>query len=91
MGIFGISRGRVKELRRKETLEALKRGKEERELRRKTEKAKAESAYYKVKAESKKRKKEASFQWTALPRARVKVGKKKQGRRLSSKSRIRLI
>lgn len=91
MGIFGISRGRVKELRRQETLETLKRKKKEKELKEKTEKAKAEASYYKAQAERKKAKASASKRWPALPTPRVKIRKKRQGKPLSRKKRIGLI
>lgn len=91
MGIFGISRENVGDIKKKRIKTALKRKRGERELKEKTEKAKAETAYYKVRAERKEAKERAAHRLPALPTFRVKVKKKKQGRKLSSKSRIRLI
>lgn len=98
MAIFGIKRENVQELRRKRTLETLKQRKKEAEQKRKlaAEKAKeqrfsAEGAVYEAKARRKKAKREASFQWPILPTKKIKIKKKKQGKKLRSKSRIRLI
>lgn len=98
MAIFGVKREKVKDIRRKRTLETLKERKQEAEakrkreaLGRKAEKAKAEASYYKAKAERKRAKREAGFQWPILPTAKVKIRKKKQGKKLSSKRRIGLI
>ena len=90
-GIFGIRREKVKDIRRKETLETLKRRKKEKQLAQKTEMAKAETSYYKAKAERKRAKKEAGFQFPVISTPSVKVRKKRQGRKLSSKSRIKLV
>jgi len=88
----------VKKLRRKETLETLKRRKREEaeerkmaKLKQKTQLMSTKAGYYEAKARKKKVKREASFQWPVLQTKRVKVRKKKQGRKLSRKGRIRLI
>lgn len=91
MSIFGIKRSKVKELRRKQELETLKSRKSEKELAERTRKAKSEAGYYKAKSEKQKAKKSASFQWPEVSSPRVKVRKKKQGRKLSQKGRIGLI
>ncbi len=86
MGIFGIKREKVKDIRRERARETLKLRKEERELKQKTERVKADTAYYQAKAARKKAKRASSFKWPA-----IRVRKKKQGRKLSRKGRIRLI
>ncbi len=91
MSIFGISREKVGDIKRKRTKESLKRKKGERELKEKTEKAKAEASYYKARAERKEAKERAAHRLPALPTFRVKVKKKRQGKPLSRKKRIGLI
>ncbi len=91
-GIFGVNRDNVKKIRRKQTLETLKRRKEERGLEAKTELEKKRSEYYTAKASRKAAQKKASFHWPVPPIPLITgPKKKKQGKRLSSKSRIRLI
>ncbi len=91
MSIFGISRGKVKEIRRKEAKKTLKRRKTEEKLKQKIESERLKTTYYKAKAERKRAKRESGFQFPILPTKKVKIRKRKQGKKLSRKSRIRLI
>ena len=98
MAIYGVRRTKVKDIRAQETRELLQRRKKDEERRHKVEVAEskrrlveAERDYYQAKAEKKEAKKRASFQWPQVSTPRVKVRKKKQGRKLSSRSRIGLI
>ena len=98
MAIFGIKREEVKDIRRKRTLETLKErqkeAKEKRkleEIERKRRRLAAEGSLYKEKAKKKEAKRGSGFQWPILSAPRVKIKKKRQGRKLSSKKRIGLI
>ena len=98
MAIYGVRRKKVKDIRAQETRELLQRRKKDEERRHKVEVAEskrrlveAERDYYQAKAEKKEAKRKSSFQWSPFAVPRVKVRKKKQGRKLSSRSRIKLI
>ena len=80
----------VRKLRAKQALESLKRRRKEEELERKREMMSTEASFYKAKAERKEAKERAGRRWGALPTFKVKVKKKKQGRKLNSKRRIGL-
>jgi len=113
--IFGVKRSKVRppksdpgklgEWKRKQTLEALKRHKKERQeeqrrqneqkrlemIERKRTMLQAESSYYEAKARKKRAKKSASFQFPRISAPQIKVKKKKQGRKLNGKRRIGLL
>lgn len=98
MSIFGIKREEVKDIRRKRTLETLKERKREEaekkrlaEMRAKKEKILTQGSLYEARARKKQAKRSAGFQWPILSTKKVKIRKKKQGRKLSSKRRIGLI
>ena len=98
MAIFGIKREEVKDIRRKRTLKTLKeRQREEKEKRkleeieRKRRRLAAEGSLYEAKAKKKKAKRTSGFQWPILSTPKIKIRKKRQGRKLSQKKRIRLI
>ncbi len=91
MAIFGIKRSKVKDIRRKRTLETLKQRRELEERERKRQTMLSEGAYYKAKAERKEAKERAGRRWGALPTIKVKVRKKKQSKKLNGKRRIGLI
>lgn len=98
MAIFGIKRKDVPKLRAKRAKETLQERRAEAqakrkqaEMKRKQDKLLAEGAVYEAKARKKQAKREAGFQWPILPTKKVKIRKKKQGKKLSSKSRIKLI
>lgn len=105
-GIFGgkpkVFYGSKKELA-EERLERMRDAKEQRhkeeqekkklaELERKRQRIGAEASLYEAKAKKKKAQRASGFQWPILPtKKKVKVRKKKQGRKLSKKRRIGLI
>lgn len=96
-GVFGIRREKVPDIRRKRTLETLKARKEEREaekrvaeLKRKTTETQAEAGYYEAK-KRKKKAKQSSSPWPMVTVKTPKLKKKRQGKRLSSRSRIKLV
>jgi len=102
-GVFGGGRlfYRNKEEKAKDRLSQMREGRRERqaetkvsrkedELKRKMRLEQAEAGYYEAKKRKMKAKKQSS-RWQPLPTKTVKVKRKKQGKRLSSGSRIRLI
>ena len=98
MAIFGIKREEVKDIRRKRALATLKRKQREEkekrkleEIERKRRRLAAEGSLYEERARKKEAKRGAGFQWPILSTPRVKIRKKRQGRKLSQKKRIRLI
>ena len=92
---LGDTRGHVRKIREQEAKktarfhsEERKRKMREKALAAKTRELRTESAYYEAKAEKRAARRDASL-FGGLPTFKVK--KKKQGRKLSRKSRIRLI
>lgn len=89
----------VKEKRRKQAQEALAQKKREQEQKKREEKLakraklyKAQTEVFKAKAERRKAKREAAFKYPILPTAKkVKIKRKKQGKKLSGKKKIGLI
>lgn len=91
-----IRKAHVQELarRRAEAKEKRKEEQQKKELAKleaKRQRLLAEGAVYEAKARRKQAKREAGFQWPILPTKKVKIRKKRQGKKLSGKSRIKLI
>lgn len=88
----------IRELRRKQALETLARKKREREQKKREDELakraklyKAQTEVFRAKAERRKAKREAAFKFPILPTAKIKIKKKKQGKKLSQKGKVRLI
>ena len=98
MGFFGIGdkREKVKKIRLKEKKASLKymreergRAAKERDLEGRTRLARTETAYYEAETRKKKAKKGAS-KLPTFDFSGVKLKKKKQGKKLSSRTRVKL-
>jgi hypothetical protein len=90
-GIFGIRREKVGDIKKKRTKQTLKQKSHVKKLERRKELYSKQAEVYEAKARRKQAKTRAAKEWPSLPVFKVKVKKRKQGRKLSRKRRIGLI